>query len=337
MSEKGVTKLKAPVRFAIVGCGRMGRWHAERLREDGRGIITACIDPSLDAAQRLQQEFAPSANLYTDFATFIEIEQNVDAVIIGTPTPDHFVQVRNSRSRGWHALCEKPLAHTRDEILTLIDESRTGPRLSVGYQRRHWSIFRTLRREVQSGRWGRIRAVTSHNVENWQQTIGGTWRDDPAINRGGFIGDAGSHKLDMLFWITDLKPISVTACTDRCGSGVETTGGVLATLEGSIPLVMDFIGNAQYLSEDLHIHCERADVMIRDGRLFVGEHGKVREIASDEPDSVPVRGFLDELLTGVAPIAPPECALPVFDMTTAILESSRTKTTVRLELSLANH
>ena len=48
---------------------------------------------------------------------------------------------------------------------------------SLGYQRRHTALYRTIRREVQSGKWGAVRAVVSHNVENWQQTIGGTWRD----------------------------------------------------------------------------------------------------------------------------------------------------------------
>ena len=329
MSPTSDSELKPPVRFAMIGCGRMGRWHAERLREDGRGLVAAWVDPLIDAARRLQQEFAPSASVYDDFATLVEDEMNVDAVIICTPTPDHFVQIHGSRARGWHVLCEKPLAHTREELVTLIDECRSGSKLSVGYQRRHWSLFRTLRREVLSGTWGRIRAITSHNVENWQQTIGSTWRDIRFAGSGVFQY-AGSHKLDTLFWITGLKPISVTAFTDGCGSHVEIVGGVLAKLEGDIPLVMDFIGHAHYLGEDLHFHCERADVMIRDGKLYIGENGTVRELPADEPNSVPVTGFLDELLNGEAPIAPPECALPVFDMTTAILESSQCGKTMHL-------
>ncbi|MEX0726704.1 MAG: Gfo/Idh/MocA family oxidoreductase [Planctomycetaceae bacterium] len=331
MSLTSDTKLRLPVRCAIVGCGRMGRWHAERLRDDGRGVVTALVDPSRETAIRLQHDFSPTGHVYDDFAEFLAAENDVDAVVICTPTPDHFPQIRGCRSRGWHVLCEKPLAHTRDEIVTLIEECNAGgPILSVGYQRRYSSLFRTLRREVRSGKWGRIRAITSHNVENWQQTIGGTWRDNPAINRGGFIGDAGSHKLDMLFFLTGLKPISVTAHTDRCGSHVEIAAGVLARLEGDIPLMIDFIGHAQYLGEDLHIHCEHADLMIRDNKFFVGENGEVRELLCDEPNSNPAAGFLDEILEGADPVAPPECALPVFDMTTAILESSRMGETVRL-------
>ncbi|MFN0199426.1 MAG: Gfo/Idh/MocA family protein [Planctomycetaceae bacterium] len=326
-----MTQNRKLVRCAIVGCGRMGHWHAERLREDGRGTVTAFVDPSLDAARKLQQQFAPSASLHDSFAQLIASANDIDAAIICTPTPDHFPQIQSCRSRGWHVLCEKPLAHTRVEIVELIAACRGGgPILSVGYQRRYSSLFRTLKREVQSLKWGAIRAITSHNVENWQQTIGGTWRDDPAINRGGFIGDAGSHKLDSLFYVTGLKPISLHAHVDCCGSQVEIAGGVLARMEGDIPLMMDFIGHAQYLGEDLHLHCERADLMIRDGKLWIGKDGRVSELPCDEPDSFPVAGFLDQILNGSAAVAPPECALPVFDMTRAILESSRTGTVVSI-------
>ena len=83
------------------------------------------------------------------------------------------------------------LAESRERTVALLDDARRGgPHCSLAYQRRCWSTYRTLKREVESGRWGPVRAVTSHNVENWRQTIAGTWRDDPAANPGGFLGDA---------------------------------------------------------------------------------------------------------------------------------------------------
>ncbi|MEZ6046460.1 MAG: hypothetical protein R3C11_12990 [Planctomycetaceae bacterium] len=47
--------------------------------------------------------------------------------------------------------------------------------------------------------------------------------DDPLSNRGGFVGDAGSHKIDCLFYATGLEPVEVLAWTDCCGSKVEIT------------------------------------------------------------------------------------------------------------------
>ena len=309
------------LKFAILGCGRMGRWHAERLRADGRGMVVALFDEDRSAAESLRGEFAPDSSVVDSLDSLLDVDA-LDAVIVCTPTTAHIGQVQACRERGLHVLCEKPLANTRERIETLIEESQAGPPLlAVGYQRRHWATFRTLRREVLSGRWGRVHAVTSHNVENWQQSIAGTWRDDPAINPGGFITDAGSHKLDAVFYVTGLMPIDVVARTKKCGSRVEITATVAARLDGDVSLAMDFVGNAQYLAEDLHIHCEQADLMIRENRLWIGRDGCVEPFDELETESNPVSQFLDVLLDGAVNIAPADCALPVFDLTAAILES----------------
>jgi len=309
------------LKFAILGCGRMGRWHAERLQADGRGMAVSLFDEDRNAAESLRRELAPDAVVHNSLDSLLDVTA-LDAVIVCTPTTAHFDQVRACRERGLHVLCEKPLADTRERIATLIEESQADPPLlAVGYQRRHWATFHTLRREVLSGRWGKVRAVTSHNVENWQQTIAGTWRYDPAINPGGFITDAGSHKLDAVFFITGLMPIDVVARTEKCGSRVEITATVSARLDGDVSLAMDFIGNAQFLAEDLHIHCEQADLMIRENRLWIGRNGCVEPFDDLETESNPVSRFLDVLLDGAVNMAPADCALPVFDLTAAILES----------------
>lgn len=61
--------------------------------------------------------------------------------------------------------------------------------------------------------------------------------------------------------------------------------------------------------------------MLRDRKVWIAQGNVVRELADPEPDSNPDAGFLD-LLEGVAEnVAPFECALPVWDLTAAILES----------------
>ena len=222
-------------------------------------------------------------------------------------------------------LCEKPLAESRERIRELVHVAEEqGPVTSLAYQRRYWSSYRTLKREVESGRWGAVQSVTSHNVENWQPTIAGTWRDDPQVNSGGFVADAGSHKIDAVFYVTGLMPIEVFARSWNCGSHVEVISSVSAVLEGDVPLCMDFMGNAQYLGEDFHVHCESADLMIRDREVWIAENNQVRRIEDVEPDSNPTIGFLDLLDGETENVAPFSCALPVFNLTEAILTSSRT-------------
>ncbi len=316
------------LRFAIVGCGRMGRHHSERLLADGRGTVVALQDSVLEMTVGLQRELWPEARTCHSFDELLTLD-NIDAAILCTPTAEHFHQATRCLDRGWHLLCEKPLASNRDQIVELIARSEVarsrGQAFSLGYQRRHTAVYKTLRREVLSGKWGRVRAVVSHNVEHWQPTIGGTWRDDPQQNPGGFITDAGSHKLDSIFYVTGLAPLEAFARSQHWGSNVEIVSSVSALLTDDVTATIDFIGHAQYLGEDFHVHCERADLMLRHGELWIGREGTQTRLAVDEPESTPVTSLLDSILNGAKEVSPPSAALSVYDLTQAILASGKTK------------
>ena len=322
-----------PLRFAIVGCGRMGRHHSERLIADGRGEVVALQDALPEMAFALQRDLWPQARVCRDLDELLSLD-NINAAILCTPTAEHFVQATKCLDRGWHLLCEKPLASNREQILNLIARAKAarakGQTFSLGYQRRHTAMYKTLRREVLSGAWGRVRAVVSHNVENWQPTIGGTWRDDPNQNPGGFITDAGSHKLDSIFYVTGLEPVEAFARSQTWGSHVEIVTSVSAMLTHDVTATINFIGHAQYLGEDFHVHCERADLMLRHGELWLARNGRLERRAVDEPESTPVASLLDTILNGAPEISSPAAALPVYDLTQAILASGRTHQPVTL-------
>ena len=318
------------VRLGFIGCGMIARLHAQRLLTDRRANIVAFCDSNAAAAEALRDDLAPEAKVFCDTETLLDSVQ-LDAVVICTPTLFHFEQVMSCRQRGLHVVCEKPLADTRERIVQLTEASRAGgPVLSVSYQRRYDPLYRTLRRVVQSGRWGPVRSVTTHNSERWQQTIAGTWRDDPKLNPGGFLGDAGSHKIDMLFFVTGLRATEVFAHSDRCGSHVEIVTTVSGLLHGGVALSMNFIGNAQHWREDFHIHCAEADLVIRENVLWIGRNNQFEKISELELGSSPDVAFLDVLTRGAANEAPAECALPVFEFTQAVLESARTGRLIRL-------
>jgi predicted dehydrogenase len=331
MSLQSAASLQS-VNLALIGCGQIGRLHAQRLRDDPRARLLAVFDQDLEAARRLQAESAPQARVCETLAQLLETE-DLNAAVIGTPTSLHFEQVLACRERGLHVLCEKPLADTRERIVELVAATEQGgPLLSVAYQRRYAALYRTVRREVLSGRWGPVRAVASHNVEHWQQlqALPGMWRDDPRINPGGFVGDAGSHKIDIVFYTTGLRPLEVFAHSDRCGSRVEINTTLSAQLTGGAALSISFLGNAHHFWEVLHITCAEADWAVRGQELWLARGNRAERFTDLEPESNPIEAFLDVLTQGAENAAPAACALPVFDFTQAVLESSRTGQPVRI-------
>ncbi len=316
--------------IGMIGCGQIAGLHAERLLKDGRANIIALFDFQAGQAEKIRDNFAPQATVYESYESLLE-KDSLDGVVICSPTAFHYEQVVACHEKGISVLCEKPLVDSREKIIKLMDLFEKGdPFLSIAYQRRYWSGYRTLKREVQSGKWGKILAVTSHNVESWQKTIKGTWRDDPSKNRGGFIGDPGSHKIDAIFYVTGLQPANVFAKCDCCGSQVEIQASISAQFNNGALLNMSMIGNAQYLNEDFHVHCENADWMYRHGTVYLGLNGTYEPFEDLEAESDPDTGFLD-ILSGKSPnIAPAGCALPVFDLTEAILQSGREQRVIEL-------
>jgi predicted dehydrogenase len=327
------TGLAGEIRMALIGCGQIGRLHAERIVADGRAKIVALCDPLAENAGRLQSQFAAGARLFADVGEMAAAGP-LDAAVICTPTHQHIAQARLLRERGVPVLCEKPLADSREGIVRLIEETTAGgPPLAVAYQRRCWAVYRTLRREVLSGRHGPVRSLTAHVSERWQQTIAGTWRDDPAFNPGGFIGDAGSHKIDMVFFVTGLAPREVLAHSDRRGSRVEIVTTLSARLEGDVALSMNFIGDAQHFREDFQVHCAEADLVYRDGVVSITRNNKIERVTDLEPESNPNAAFLDLLCATAPNFAPAAVALPVWDFTHATLESARSGNLVRIGAS----
>lgn len=300
----------------------MGLVHAERLVADGRARIVALTDQHDGAAERLRSQYAARAAVAPDLPTLLS-RTTPDIIIVCTPTAAHFEQVALCLSRGLHVLCEKPLADSRERIDQLIAASAAGPAHSaISYQRRSWSTYRTLRREILSGKWGPVRAVTMNVREDWQSTIAGSWRDDPDVNFGGFVGDAGSHKIDAVFFVTGLAAREVFARSWKCGSRVEVVSSVSAVLAEDVPLTLDFVGHAHALGEDLHVYCAEADLLIRDGRAWLARGNEVEPLRPLEPETNPVSAFLDVLDGRDENRAPLACARPVFDFTAAVLESA---------------
>lgn len=319
------------LRVALVGCGAIARQHAQRLTSDPRVAMVACADPNLAAAQSLRDQLAPAAEVFSDERAALA-GGRADAVVISSPTQRHYQQALLALDAGLHVLCEKPLAGRREEILDIIDRAKRGGRVfAISHQRRYKSAYLTARRELmeRADWYGPVRQVHIYSCERWQQNIAGTWRDDPAV-AAGYFGDAGIHQVDVTYFITGLRARRLVASSRPVDSRVEIITGVLAELTAGAGLVAHFVGNAQHWREDIHFHCERADLLLRSEEVYRAKDNKLERIADLEPDSSPDRGFIDAICGGKPVVSPPEIALPIHDWTQAVLRSAREGTWVNV-------
>ncbi|HEX7447249.1 MAG TPA: Gfo/Idh/MocA family oxidoreductase [Pirellulales bacterium] len=312
------------LRLALVGCGVVGRLHAQRLAVDPRVELAVCCDPDHSTAQRLRDECAPRAAVETDVRRALAGHQ-VRAVVICSPTLAHYEQCRLAFDLGLDVLCEKPLCGQRDEIVDLIERSRSMNRLLVvSYQRRYKAPYITARRELtrRADWYGPLRQVHIFVCERWQQTIQGTWRDDPRVG-AGYFGDAGSHQIDVVNFITGQRPTAVLAVSDPRGSQVEIVTQAFARLSGGAGLMAHFVGDAHHWREDIHFHCRDADLLLRSEKLFRAQKNEIEEILDLEPPSSPDGALVDAMVDGASTSSPAEIALPMHDWTVAVLRSIR--------------
>ena len=122
--------MSRPVRFGIVGCGKVGGLHAGALGSvPDAAVLTAVCDTSAERAAAFAGRYGGRA-----FASVREMAASglVDAVTICTPHPLHAEAVCAAAEHGVHALVEKPMAATLADCDLMLKAAReAGTKLSV--------------------------------------------------------------------------------------------------------------------------------------------------------------------------------------------------------------
>ena len=138
----------------IVGCGSIGKRHAQVLWELGMRRMTAC-DPN--PAQRAgMQELLPEINVTDDYDAALQTGA-FDAVFILTPTAMHLDMATKALNAGCHVFIEKPLANTQAgvaELKALAQEKKLC--LMVGFCFRYHEVLRMAKELLEKGTIGRL-------------------------------------------------------------------------------------------------------------------------------------------------------------------------------------
>lgn len=319
----------SPPSLLMVGCGQIARVHLDHLLHNLAFRVTALVDPDRTKMSQLASRIPAQPQCFQNLPEALE-NSAVDAALICTPTHQHFNQVLALWEAGIPVLCEKPLVDTRERLLEILRLASQRPPLMIGYQRRQSAVFQTAREMLRGGEIGQLQSLSLTNTERWAQTISGTWRDDPSQNPGGFVGDAGSHKLDMLAFLTGLRPLRVLARCQRAHWKVPVTTQAWIEFEGCVPATVTLTGNAHHYYEEFRMHGSTGDLIVRPGELLRARENQVEAIPVSRPDSSPTAAFAALLAGQTSNPAPPAIALAVRDLTDAILTSSDERREVSL-------
>ena len=145
------------VRLGVIGAGLVGAKHAAIAASLPGCRLVAIADPN-PAIQPLAKGL--NAGFNQDYQDMLAAE-NLDGVIIATPTERHVEVGIACAGRGLHLMVEKPIASEVKAARRLIDCAGRRPvHLLVGHHRRFNPLVETAREVVRSGEIGRLVAVS---------------------------------------------------------------------------------------------------------------------------------------------------------------------------------
>ena len=155
-----------PVRIGVIGTGRMGASHC-RVYSNMRharfvGLCDANADLGKDIARRHEVSF------FRDVDSLLE---NVDAVSVCTPTPDHFEIVKQCIDQGVHVLVEKPFTKTLEQAEALKDAAaESNLVVQVGHIEKYNPAFIELQKvlegvEILAMNFNRLSPFQGSNVD----------------------------------------------------------------------------------------------------------------------------------------------------------------------------
>jgi predicted dehydrogenase/threonine dehydrogenase-like Zn-dependent dehydrogenase len=195
------------LRVGLVGAGNLARWvHLpviQKLRGvELRGICSTGGARALSYAKRFGARYG-----CTDFQELLQ-DRDVDVVFILTRNQHHAAQAAAALAAGKHVFVEKPMALTEEECRLLEQAVRqSGRQLTVGFNRRHAPFYLELKRRLA----GRTTPAVINCRVNSPGISGSYWMADPAIG-GAVLGEA-CHFVDLMYWLLDSEPVTVSAFT----------------------------------------------------------------------------------------------------------------------------
>ncbi|GAA1606542.1 MULTISPECIES: Gfo/Idh/MocA family protein [Kribbella] len=187
------------LRFGVVGLGARSRI-AQYAHRPGEGsAVVALADPS--APQRdAALELYPEATAYADHTDLLD--QKLDGVFLTTPDDLHEDPAIDFLQAGVNVFVEKPLAITTagcDRVLQAAYDS--GSRLYVGHNMRHMPVVLTMRKLIQDGAIGDVKAIwCRHFVGHGGDFYFKDWHADRSRTTGLLL-QKGAHDIDVMHWL----------------------------------------------------------------------------------------------------------------------------------------
>lgn len=313
----------------------MARVHANAYAINGKAEVVGIVDPN-PQAKELSAEI--NAKLYSSLD---EVPSgSYDVADICSPTYTHAEYARKAAKAGKDVFCEKPLARTMEEASEIVEVcEKNSVRLSVGQVVRFFPQYVRAKKVIESGQIGKVvRAFTQRGGDfpkGWDNWYGDLKRS------GGTLVDLVIHDFDFLRWVFgpvervySTRRFDAEARIDYSITTLKFRNGLIADshgvwTHGNFRTKFEFSGTEGLVTHD----SDRERQMSVNPSLTAPLATVKTEQMTQNPYYLELENFLDCLDSGEEFKVTGKDALESLKVSLAAEESSRTGSTVYLEVS----
>lgn len=188
------------LRTAVIGCGKVGHFHADAYRDLPNSELVACLDNNQERADSFAKEYGIKG--YTDLEKMVK-ECNVQVVSICTPHPLHAKMAVAACNLGVNVAIEKPLAASLEDCDAILEAAKKNHvTCTTICQRRFYKPAMRVKKAIEDGKIG-TPILGTVNMLGWRDMAyyasdpwRGTWKGEG----GGVLINQAPHQFDLLLW-----------------------------------------------------------------------------------------------------------------------------------------
>ena len=269
------------VNCALIGFGEWGREIAQTLARLPEANLMAICD-TYDVMLKRAQRSVPQASRHADYRELLD-NQDVQAIIVATPTHLHRDIVIDALDAGKNVYCEAPIASSLEDARAIAQaaEKASSQIFQTGLLYRSEPQYRSVFGFIRSGALGRpsMARMQWHTKQSWRRAspnrereIAQNWRLDESVS-SGLIGEVGMQQLEAASWFLAERPVAVTGFGNVTfwddGRTVPDTIQAVFELPGGVNMLYDASLVSSFDAAYEIYYGSNSTIMLRDSKAWM--------------------------------------------------------------------
>ncbi len=219
------------LRIGVIGAGGRGQL-ASNAHNPGKGSrLVAGADVNPKALIKFKETYGEEVFVTDDYRKLLE-RKDIDAVFVTSPDFLHEEQALAALEAGKAVYLEKPMAITIEGCDRLLNTAmRTGSKLYLGHNMRHFPAILKMKEVIDSGIIGKVQlAWCRHFISYGGDAYFKDWHSERQFSTGLLL-QKGAHDIDVIHWLAggytkSVVGMGMLSIYDKCERRDPSTPGI---------------------------------------------------------------------------------------------------------------